>query len=166
MQGGNTQIIEITPSDLAADGSFTRDFALTGTTTGTFSVTGTVPIGKPVAGGAKGCECFCVLNPNPIVTAGKRKIAGGAQHAFSPNVSKAACNGNQCSIAKTEYKWSVGAGSTATYTIVGGIDDAETISLDVTKAGTVELTVTVTVKCSDGTTCSDTDSKTFRVDTK
>lgn len=163
--GGNLQDITILPGQVSRDGTFVRDFTLTGTSTGVFSLTATVTNPNPV-GAAKGCECFCELNKNPIITAGKRAIAGGAEHSFSPNIAKAACNGNQCSIAKTEYSWSVGAGSTATYTIKGGIDDADTISLEVTKKGTVELTVTVTIKCSDGTSCSSTGSKTFTVDTK
>ncbi len=164
-QGGNVQDITIMPGQIRSDGTFVRNFALTGTSTGVFSVTATVNVPNPV-GAAKGCECFCELNKNPIVTAGKQAKAGGAQHSFTPNIAKVACNGNQCSIAKTEYKWSVGKGSTATYTITGGIDDAETISIDVTKKGTVELTVTVTVKCSDGSTCSATGTKTFTLDTK
>ncbi len=139
---------------------------MTGTATGVFSVTATVNAPNPVAGGQSNCKCECELAATPIVTAGKRPSAGGSENAFAANVAKASCNGNRCSVAKTTYAWSVGAGSTATYTVVGGITDGEKLSLDVTKKGTVELTVTVTVKCSDGTTCSATGSKTFTVDTK
>lgn len=166
MQGGNTQDIRISPNQVGPNGTFVGNFNLTGTTAGTFSVVATVPGVNPPIAGNVACECICELNPNPIVTAGKKKVAGGAQHAFAPNVRLAACNGNQCSIAKTAYSWSVGAGSTATYTIVGNINDAKSISLDVTKKGTVELTVTVTITCSDGKTCTDTDTKTFTVDVK
>lgn len=166
MQGGNVQDIAIQPSQISATGSFIRDFALTGTSTGVFSVTATVATQNPVAGGQSKCKCECELAPTPILTAGKRSSEGGAENSFSANVAKASCNGNRCSVAKKTYAWSIGAGSTATYTIVGDSESDEKLSLDVTKKGTVELTVTVTVKCSDGTTCSATGTKTFTVDTK
>lgn len=165
-QGGNTQDITIMPNQVSATGSFVRDFTLTGTSTGVFSVTATVNPPNPVAGGQSNCKCECELAPTPIVTAGKRSSAGGAENSFSANVAKASCNGNRCSVAKKTYAWSIGAGSTATYTIVGDSASDEKLSLDVTKKGTVELTVTVTVKCSDGTSCSATGTKTFTVDTK
>lgn len=165
MQGGNMQTIEIRPNDLLADGTFIRDFSLTGTSTGAFNVTATVPIPNPAGGGQK-CACECELARTPILTAGKAKIQGGAQHSFSPNVAKAACKGNRCSLLKTEYSWSIGSGSTATYSVAGDSTDSNPLSVDVTKAGTLELTVTVKIKCSDGTTCSATGSRTFTVDTK
>ena len=165
MSGGNTQSIEIRPTDVGSAGSFTRNFDLTGVKTGGFTITGTVLIGQPVAAGS--CKCVCELGKTPIVTAGKSKLdGGGMQHGFKANVAKAACNGSKCSIEKTEYAWSIGAGSTATYTIAGAKKDGETLKLDVTGAGTVVLTVTVTITCSDGTKCSATGTLTFTVDAK
>lgn len=165
MSGGNMQTLEIRPMDLTSAGNFIRTFDLTGAQTGGFTVTGTIIVGDPVAGGS--CKCVCELAKTPIVTAGKSKIdGGGMQHAFKANVAKAACNGNKCSIDKTEYLWSIGAASTAIYTVTGAKKDGETLKLDVTGAGTVVLTVTVTITCSDGTKCSASGSQTFTVDAK
>jgi hypothetical protein len=165
MNGGNTQTIEIRPIDLTAAGNFIRTFELTGVQTGGFTVTGTILVGNTVAGGS--CKCVCELAKTPIVTAGTSNIdGGGMQHAFKANVAKAACNGNKCSIEKTEYSWSIAATSTATYTVAGAKKDGETLKLDVTGAGTVVLTVTVTITCSDGTKCSASGSKTFTVKAK
>lgn len=161
MQGGNVQYLPITGSSAGSDGIYRRDLTLTATAAGGFSVTATVKPIQPVAGNNT-CKCECELAKTPIVSAGKRK----GQFSFSPNVAKASCNGNQCSVAKIEYSWTVGAGSTATYTIKGGNTTGQTLTLDVTTAGTVELTVTVTVTCSDGSTCSSTGSKSFPVDAK
>ncbi|MFN0140702.1 MAG: hypothetical protein ACKVQW_11530 [Pyrinomonadaceae bacterium] len=165
MSGGNTQTIDIRPMDVGSAGNFIRNFDLTGAKTGGFTVTGTVLTGQPVAGNK--CKCVCELGKTPIVTAGKSKIdGGGMQHAFKANVAKAACNGNKCSIEKTEYSWSIGVGSTATCTVTGAKKDGEALKLDVTGAGTVVLTVTVTITCSDGTKCSASGTKTFTVEAK
>ncbi|MGB7202771.1 MAG: hypothetical protein WBD16_10940 [Pyrinomonadaceae bacterium] len=165
MSGGNTQTIEIRPVDISSAGNFTRAFELTGVQTGGFTVTGTILVGNTVAAGS--CKCVCELAKTPIVTAGTSNIdGGGMQHAFKANVAKAACNGNKCSIEKTEYSWSIAATSTATYTVAGAKKDGETLKLDVTGAGTVVVTVTVTITCSDGTKCSASGSKTFTVKAK
>lgn len=138
---------------------------LRGLMAGMFTVTGTIST-NPTADSGK-CKCVCELAKTPIVTTGTSKIdGGGMQHAFEANVAKAACNGNKCSIDKTEYSWSIGATSTATYTVTGAKKDGKTLKLDVTGAGTVVLTVTVTITCSEGTKCSATGSKTFTVDAK
>ncbi|MBP9664102.1 MAG: hypothetical protein KBD94_05730 [Pyrinomonadaceae bacterium] len=163
MQGGNQQDITITPSQIGTDGTFVRDFTLIGTSTGAFSVTATVNTNpQPVAGENK-CKCVCEFANPQIITAGTKQVKGGWQHSFEPNMKNAACNGNQCSVAKIDYSWSVGAGSTATYTIVGGISTAKILTIEATKAGTVDLSVTVTVTCSDGTACTASGSKSFRV---
>lgn len=163
MQGGNVQDILILPGQISQDGTFVKDFALTGTSTGTFSVTATVTNPTPVAGNESKCDCKCELSNPPIVTAGVQQVKGGTEHSFEPNIKNASCNGNRCEVSKTEYSWSVGAGSTATYTIVGNNSTSKKFTVKVTKGGTVDLTVTVTVTCSDGTTCSATGNKTFRV---
>lgn len=165
MRGGNLQTILIRPADITSTGHYDRTFELVGTQAGGFTVTGTVLVENPPAGGS--CKCVCELAKTPIVTAGTSSLdGGGMQHAFKPNVAKAACNGNKCSIEKTEYSWSIGPGSTATYTVAGAKQNGEALKLDVTAAGTVVLTVTVTITCSDGTTCSATGTKTFKVDVK
>jgi hypothetical protein len=165
MQGGNRQNIEIQPGQVQSDGSFSRAFGLTATQTGGFNVTGTVlGPGQPVKKG--NCECKCEFATPPIVTAGKREAeGGGTENGFEPNVN-ISCNGNRCEVQSVEYVWTVGAGSTATYTVHKGTDKLKKLVVDVTKDGALELTVKVTVTCSDGTTCSKTGSKTFAVKKK
>ncbi len=162
-QGGNQQDINIAPGDVSQAGTFVRDFTLVGTSTGAFSVTATVQGNPQPVGNEVKCKCVCEFANPQIITAGTKQVKGGWQHSFEPNMKNAACNGNQCSVVKIDYAWSVGAGSTATYKIVGGISTAKILTLETTKAGTVDLSVTVTVTCSDGTSCSATGSKTFRV---
>jgi hypothetical protein len=165
MSGGNAQTIEIRPMDVNSSGHYNRTFELTGTQTGGFTVIATILSDNPAAGGS--CKCVCELAKTPIVTAGTSKIdGGGMQHVFKANVAKAACNGDKCSVEKTEYSWSIGGASTATYTVAGARQNGEALKLDVTGAGTVVLTVTVTITCSDRSTCSATGTKTFRVDAK
>ncbi|MEQ1607037.1 MAG: hypothetical protein ABL999_19400 [Pyrinomonadaceae bacterium] len=162
MQGGNFQTIQIQPSQVTSDGTFTQTFPLTATQAGTFNIRATVTQPNPTAGTSK-CECKCEFATPAIVTAGKRDAAGGGtENSFEPNV-KTSCNGNRCEIQGIAYSWSVGAGSTATYSVHAGTDKVKKLVVDVTKSGTVELTVTVTVTCSDGSTCQATGSKTFDV---
>jgi len=163
MQGGNQQDITIAPGQISSAGTFVKDFTLVGTSTGAFSVTATVQANPPTVGSDGKCKCVCEFANPEIITAGTKQVKGGWQHSFEPNMKNAACNGNQCSVAKIDYAWSVGSGSTATYTIVGGISTAKILTIEATKAGTVDLSVKVTVTCSDGTSCSATGSKSFRV---
>jgi len=162
MQGGNLQTIQIQPSQVNPDGTFTQTFPLTATQAGTFNIKATVTQPNPTTGPSK-CECKCEFATPAIITAGKRDAAGGGtENSFEPKV-KTSCNGNKCEVQSIAYSWSVGAGSTATYSVHAGTDKVKKLVVDVTKSGTLELTVTVTVTCSDGSTCTSTGSKTFDV---
>jgi hypothetical protein len=164
MDGGNNQNIQIDPRQVQNDGKFSQTFGLTGVQAGTFSVTGTVVTGGPVAGGDQ-CQCICEFADPPIVPSTKGKEKRSGHYSYQPNMKNAGCTGSKCTVKGKTYSWSVGAGSTATYTVAAGGDKtSQELSVDVTAAGTLELTVTVTVKCSDGTTCTATSSKTFDVD--
>lgn len=160
MQGGNIQNIRIEPGQVSSNGTYTKSLGLTGTSAGNFNVTGTVLVGNP-ATGENGCKCVCEFADPPIVTAGNGRKKGVAWYSFEPNMKNTACNGNQCTVNRIEYSWSVGAGSTATYTVRGNDKASKTLTVDITKTGTVELSVTVMVVCSDGSKCSATGAKTF-----
>ena len=161
MQGGNQQNIRIDPSQVNAAGTFTQSFQMSAVQTGGFSVTGTVLVGNPADPNDK-CKCKCEFAKTPIVSAGTKQIEGGTQYSFAPNMKVADCTGNRCSVSKIDYSWSIGAASTATYSVVGGKASKE-LTVDVTGKGTLVLTVTVTVTCSDGTTCTATASQTITV---
>ncbi len=160
MQGGNIQNIRIEPAQVSTTGTFTKSMGLTGTSAGGFNVTGTVLVAGPAAAN-DGCKCVCEFADPPIVSSGKGRKKGVAWYSFEPNTKNTACNGNQCSVSRIEYSWSIGAGSTASYTVRGNDKASKAITLEITKTGTVELIVTVTVVCSDGSKCSATGAKTF-----
>lgn len=106
------------------------------------------------------CSCTCSFNKTPIVTAGDTDApGGGTRYSFTPNV-KTTCAGTRCSISTIAYSWT--ATGTATFTIAGGITNAKKIDVDITGAGDITLTSTVTVTCSDGTTCTATGEKIFK----
>lgn len=112
------------------------------------------------AGQTQKCGCNCRFNARtPILTAGKTTApGGGTRYGFEPN-AVTSCTGSHCSISSITYSWTVTG--TAAYKIVGEITNAKKIEVDVTKAGDVTLSCTVTVTCSDGSKCSATGSKTF-----
>ncbi len=97
------------------------------------------------------------------MSAGTRAAkGGGTEYGFEPSVNTG-CSGNKCEVQSIVTSWSIGAGSTATYSVHAGTDKLGKLVVDVTKSGTLELTVTVTVTCSDGSTCKATGSKTVTV---
>ena len=160
-QGGNTQNLQIKPNQVQTNGEFSRSFELTGVSAGNFKVTGTVITGGPTTGDNK-CNCVCEFATPPIVPSGSGNASRTGHYSWKPSMAKSGCTGSHCTVKSTEYAWSIGSGSTATYTVVGGKSGQE-LTVDVTGDGTLELTVTVTVTCSDGTTCKATGSKTFDV---
>ncbi|MEQ1603348.1 MAG: hypothetical protein ABL999_00615 [Pyrinomonadaceae bacterium] len=162
MTGGNTQNLEIKPENVAKDGTFSRNFGLTGTMAGGFSVTATV-LADNKAGGNEKCKCNCEFAKPPITGDTTRSDGGGTENTFTPNMKRADCTGSKCSLEGISHSWSVGAASTATYTIHAGSDKRGKLIVDVTKAGTLVITVTVTVTCSDGTTCTATATETISV---
>jgi hypothetical protein len=162
MEGGNNQHIEISKQMINVAGEFVRSIDITGIMPGVFNVVATIVAGNPPVAQDSKCKCKCEFAKTPIVSAGTRQIEGGTQYSFAPNMKVADCTGNRCSVSKIDYSWSIAAASTATYSVVGGKASKE-LTVDVTGKGTLELTVTVKVTCSDGTTCTATASKTITV---
>lgn len=106
------------------------------------------------------CACVCKFPAQgQIVLAGaKRGPGAGTTYSFNANVSPN-CTGPKCKVTKVTYAWRhTGGTSVSVYT---GAGDLKTYFENVTRPGTLSLDCTVTVTCSDGTTCSSTGSKTF-----
>ena len=161
MKGGNAMNIQIAPNQVNANGMFNQKFSLTGTQAGGFNVLASV-LPPRTDGDQAQCECKCEAQRSPITQALKRSNKdGGTAYTFAPNFTYK-CTGSQCT-AEITYTWSIGAGSTATYTIREGTDKKDQLVVDVTGSGTLEISVTATVKCSPGGTCSASGSKTFTV---
>lgn len=164
MQGGNTQNLTISPGGVMSGGKYTTARAITGQQAGAFTVVATVMADPNAEQEQAKCKCTCELNDPPIVGAGRDKIRGGTAHSFKASVKTAKCEGKNCSVSSIAYSWSVSAAdSTAKYTARAGTVNAEKFTVDVTASGTLHVTVTVTVTCSDGSKCSATGSKTFDV---
>lgn len=159
MQGGNTQNITIAPSQVGAGGTYTQSFGLTGIQAGGFNVTATV-LADPQQEQAK-CKCTCELNAPPILPGRTGK------GSYEASVKTAKCEGKRednCKVSSTTYSWSVvAADSTAEYKVKEGTKASSRFEVEITKSGTLTVSVTVTVTCSDGSTCSATGSKTFDV---
>ncbi len=146
-----------------SDGVAKFNEKLTGISAGAFTVTGTVTNANPVAGNDK-CKCNCEFAKPPITSDTTRGADGsGTENTFSANMKRADCTGSKCSVRGISHSWSVGATSTATFKVREGTENKEKLVVDVTKDGTLVITVTVTVECSDGTKCSDTATYTVKV---
>ena len=109
------------------------------------------------------CTCVCQFpKSKQIVPLGKQATSTGTQYSFRPDFFRD-CTGAFCAIQKVEYAWTIGASSTAAYTIEGGADSLQLV-VTVTGQGRLDLSCTVTVTCGDKVTqCTDTGSRSFHV---
>ncbi|HEV7645000.1 MAG TPA: hypothetical protein VGO50_13730 [Pyrinomonadaceae bacterium] len=113
------------------------------------------------------CSCKSEFAAPNITSVNQVKILRPGefgQYSFEPKVN-VSCSGDLCQVKGVSYAWFVHqVGTTALFTVKDGVHTAKRLTIKVTKAGTIKLSVTVTVNCTDnGPPCSSTGTRTFNV---
>lgn len=130
----------------------------TATATRTFNVTAPKRyevFRNPPGKATLNCKATCT-KPGINVIDKRNAVGGGIEYSFRASDNSASC-AEPCGLQDVSYEWTVNQGSPATfYSIRAGTDKNQTLVVDVTGAGKLDLTVTVSARCNNGATCKAT----------
>lgn len=152
LPGGNDQLIPILPASDSGTGKFYRRFVVHSIKTGDFTVNVNLDLPEqaetnghpPTTTEPQQCKCHADCS---IEKAETRK----GEISYAAKV-KAECIGNNCSVAKITYRWSIGK-SGEDVAEIDGLSYTPGVTVKIKKPGPFNVYLNGTVTCSNGSTC-------------